>query len=69
MDEKMVVFEANNDSYRPLSVLGSCCGNFGVVQLARHLPSQKLVAIKRYNVDKANVEDAYLIEVNRVNFM
>lgn len=59
---KLLVFEAKDEFYKPLSVLGSCSENNGIVQLARHIPSQQVIAIKRYNVDKLK-EDAYLIQV------
>lgn len=58
---KMVTYEANNDKYCFMSILGSCCNGLGVVQLARHLTSRQMVAIKRFNMDRAK-EEASLIQ-------
>lgn len=59
----MVVFEANNSDYSTISILGQCWSDIIAVHLAKHLPSGKMVVVKRFNMDKIK-EDASLIQVN-----
>lgn len=56
-----MIFEARSEHYNSLSILGSCCNDLGVVQLARHTPSGQIVAVKRFNMEKAK-EEMSLIE-------
>lgn len=57
----MINFEANASHYKVCSVLGVCFENFGSVQLAKHLPSGQMVAIKKFNMDRVK-EDGGLIQ-------
>lgn len=58
----MFNFETNIAHYKIYSILGECCDNAGIVQLAKHLPSKQMVAIKKFNMDKIK-EEVNLIEV------
>lgn len=58
----MFNFETNISHYKIYSILGECCDNAGIVQLAKHVPSNQMVAIKKINMDKVK-EEANLIEV------
>ncbi|XP_072393750.1 STE20-related kinase adapter protein alpha-like isoform X1 [Diabrotica undecimpunctata] len=51
MESKMSVYNANISEYQTISILGQCFDNKAVVQLAKHLPSGVMVAIKKFNVD------------------
>ncbi|KAF2897660.1 hypothetical protein ILUMI_08527 [Ignelater luminosus] len=57
----MVNFEANNDHYSTVSLLGQCWDGLAIVHLAKHIPSDKMVAIKRFNMDKIK-EESNLVE-------
>nr|XP_022900509.1 STE20-related kinase adapter protein alpha [Onthophagus taurus] len=56
----MVKFEPKNSEYRTISILGHCCNDIGVVHLAQHSPSGQMVAVKRFNMDKAKEESALI---------
>lgn len=58
----MVNFEVGDRYYSTVSILGQCWNGFAIVHLAKHVPSGIMVAIKRYNVDKAR-DDASLVQV------
>ncbi|XP_018324329.1 STE20-related kinase adapter protein alpha [Agrilus planipennis] len=49
----MVTYQPDNSYYKKLSILGECCNGLAIVYLAKHVPSQKLVALKKFNMDKA----------------
>lgn len=57
-----MTFEASGDKYCFLSVLGTCFNGFGVVQLAKHVPSEEMVAVKRFNMEKLSKNEAALIQ-------
>lgn len=57
-------FEANISQYDFISILGRCCVGAAVVHLAKHRPSNTMVAVKKFDMDKIK-EDAYLVEVHR----
>lgn len=59
----MVVFEPDILQYSIVSIMGQGYDGAAVVYLAKHLPSNIMVAIKKINVDKAK-EEAYLIQVH-----
>lgn len=58
----MVNFEANNDHYSTVSLLGQCWDGLAIVHLAKHIPSDKMVALKRFYMDKVK-EESNLVEV------
>lgn len=58
----MITFEPDNSQYKTISILGSCCDDLAVVHLSKHVPSDTLVVIKKFNMDKAK-EEALLIQV------
>jgi len=49
-------FESDPSHYKICSILGQCCGSIGIVLLAVHGPSASLVALKKFNMDKAKDE-------------
>lgn len=59
----MVGFEADILKYNIVSIMGQGYDGAAVVYLAKHLPSNKMVAIKKINMDKAK-EEAHLIQVS-----
>lgn len=58
----MVVFEADDSHYRTFSLLSQCWDDLAVVYLGKHVPTGKMVAIKRFNMDRAK-EEAGLVQV------
>lgn len=56
------MFETDSSHYKTISILGHCCDGLAVVHLAKHLPSDMLVAVKKFNMDKIK-EEAPLIQV------
>lgn len=48
--------------YEVKTEINSCCFGIGTVYLAKHLPSQQFVALKKYQMDKAK-EESNLIRV------
>nr|CAD7439270.1 unnamed protein product [Timema bartmani] len=57
----MLNFESNPAHYQTCSTLSTCYEEVAVVQLARHLPSGSLVAVKKFNMDRPK-EEASLIQ-------
>lgn len=54
--------DSNPSSYEIKSELSSCCFGIGIVYLARHVPTQQFVAVKKFQMDKAK-EETNLIRV------
>lgn len=59
----MVTYETNISKYVTFSVLGQGYNSAAVVYLAKHNPSNTMVAIKKINMDRAK-EEANLIQVS-----
>lgn len=59
----MVTYETNISKYVTFSVLGQGYCGAAVVYLAKHNPSNTMVAIKKINMDRAK-EEANLIQVS-----
>lgn len=57
------MFETDTTHYKTISILGHCCDGQGIVHLAKHLPSDNLVAVKKFNMDKLR-EEAALVQVS-----
>lgn len=57
----MINYETSIDHYNTISILSQCWDGFVNILLAKHITSGKLVAIKRFNMDKMK-EDSYLVE-------
>lgn len=55
-------FDSNPSSYEIKSELSNCCFGIGIVYLAKHVPSQQFVAVKKFQMDKAK-EESNLIRV------
>lgn len=55
--------DANPSNYEIKAELSSCCFGIGVVYLAKHVPSQQFVAVKKFQMDKAK-EESNLIRVS-----
>lgn len=55
-------YDTNDSHYQSISYLGHCCNGIAVIHLSRHIPTNTLVAVKKFNMDKAK-EDTVLIEV------
>lgn len=56
--------DANPSNYEIKSELSSCCFGIGVVYLAKHVPTQQFVAVKKFQMDKAR-EENNLIRVSQ----
>lgn len=54
--------ECIDAQYQSLSILGQCCQGYGSVELAKHKQSQKIVVIKRINLDTLK-DEVELVEV------
>lgn len=57
------VLDSNSSNYEIKSELSNCCFGIGIVYLAKHVPSQQFVAIKKFQMDKAK-EESNLIRVS-----
>lgn len=55
--------DSNPSNYEIKSELSSCCFGIGIVYLAKHVPSQQFVAVKKFEMDKAK-EESNLIRVS-----
>lgn len=62
LDQMEAAFDSNPSSYEIKSELSNCCFGIGVVYLAKHVPSQQFVAVKKFQMDKAK-EESNLIRV------
>lgn len=58
----MGVFEAEDTHYRTISILSQCWNDLATVYLGKHVPSGKMVAVKRFNMDRTK-EEAGLVQV------
>lgn len=54
-------YGADLSQYQKVSILGHCFDDKAVVHLAKHTPSNTMVAIKKFNMDSIK-EDSYLVE-------
>lgn len=59
----MVTYETNISKYVTFSVLGQGYSGAAVIYLAKHKPSNTMVALKKINMDRAK-EEANLVQVN-----
>lgn len=59
----MVNFNMDFKDYKIISTLGQCFEGRAAVNLARHLPSGTMVALKKFNMDKVR-EDSSLVDVS-----
>lgn len=57
------MFEPDIEKYNTISIMGQGYDGAAIVYLAKHLPSNKMVAVKKINIDKAK-EEAQLIQVH-----
>lgn len=57
------VLDANPSNYEIKSEVSSCCFGIGTVYIAKHVPTQQFVAIKKFQMDKAK-EESNLIRVS-----
>lgn len=58
----MINFNINFNDYKIISSLGQCFEGRASVNLAKHHPSNSLVALKKFNMDK--VKDSPLVDVS-----
>lgn len=56
------VFDSNPSNYECKSELSNCCFGIGIVYLAKHVPSQQFVAVKKFQMDKAKEESNLIRE-------
>lgn len=54
-------YESNPKDYEVVSLLGRCCGQIGIVLLAKH-KQKTLVAVKKFDLEKANHKDVARIQ-------
>lgn len=59
-NEMEIVYGSNPNEYELRIELSSCCFGIGTVYLAKHVPSQKLVAVKKFQIDIAKGENGPL---------
>lgn len=59
--------DSNPTNYEIKSELSNCCFGIGVVYLAKYVPSQQFVALKKFQMDKAK-EESNLIRVSVFHF-
>lgn len=59
-------FDSNPSNYEFKSELSNCCFGIGVVYLAKYVPTQQFVAVKKFQMDKAK-EETNLIRVSGVD--
>lgn len=64
----MIMFEADSSCYKTVSMLSTCCDGLAIVHLTKHLPSDTLVVVKKFNMDRAK-EESHLIQVNDLIFV
>lgn len=55
-------YESNPKDYEIVSLLGRCCGQIGIVLLAKH-KQRTLVAVKKFDLEKADHKDVTQIQV------
>ncbi|ELT89602.1 hypothetical protein CAPTEDRAFT_190403 [Capitella teleta] len=60
MHRPLVTYDLNPSQYELHAVIGTCCNGAGTVHLARHLPTQKLLAVKKIHLDAQMVDMKYL---------
>lgn len=61
------VFGSNPNEYEIKNELSRCCFGIGTVYLAKHVVSQRYVALKKFQMDKAK-DEASLIRVSEMMF-
>ncbi|XP_057665429.1 STE20-related kinase adapter protein alpha isoform X1 [Diorhabda carinulata] len=61
MNSQVSPYSTDISEYQTISILGHCFDNKAIVQLAKHLPSGIMIAIKKFNIDKIK-EDINLLE-------
>lgn len=61
-DPNMTEFEADYGYYKTISILGQGFNGMMAVHLAKHLPTGRMIALKRFNMDRIK-EEAHLVEV------
>uniref|UniRef100_A0A0A9XVC4 STE20-related kinase adapter protein alpha n=1 Tax=Lygus hesperus TaxID=30085 RepID=A0A0A9XVC4_LYGHE len=57
-----VTYNTNSDDYQICSLFAQSLTEVAVVYIARHTPSNTLVAYKKYDLDKMSTEDAELVQ-------
>ncbi|XP_019871083.2 STE20-related kinase adapter protein alpha isoform X2 [Aethina tumida] len=57
----MIEFEADYGYYKTISILGQGFDGMMAVHLAKHLPTGRMIALKRFNMDRIK-EEAHLVE-------
>lgn len=60
------MFGYNIADYELKTELANCCNGIGTVFLARHVPSNEIIALKQFKMDKADKENS-LIQVLHAN--
>lgn len=58
------MFGSNLSDYVLKSELATCCNGIGSVYLAKHRPSNEFIAVKKFKMDRAKLEENILIRVS-----
>lgn len=58
------MFGSDPNDYVLKSELATCCNGIGTVYLARHKPSNEYISIKKFQMDRAKLEENILIRVS-----
>lgn len=56
-------YEPKPDHFDVVSLLGRCCGQIGMVLLAKH-KQKSLVAVKKFDLEKADHKDVIQIQAS-----
>lgn len=61
----MTQFKEDVSVYKIISILGGCFQNRAIVNLAKHTPSDRMLAVKRYQLEK--IRESIFLELVEVN--
>lgn len=60
------MFGSDPSDYVFKSELATCCKGIGTVYLAKHKPSDEFIAVKKFKMDRAKLDENILIRVSRI---
>lgn len=61
------MFGYNTTDYELKTDLAPCCNGIGTVYMARHKPSNEIITLKKFKMDKADKENS-LIRVSKPTY-
>lgn len=57
-----LLYDTNPRNYQICALLGECLTNIGTVYVAKHLPSETTVAVKKYHLERVSREETKYIQ-------